>query len=557
MKRSRVPSSITSIFKSSLRRAALSLRRFRKRGGIGGFFGRLFMNLKKGNRRAIAGCAAFTGALVLVICLPLVIKGGKAEPQSALPVAEASAASADGVVDLQGEYAAMLERLAAAEPTPAPTPVPIFLQEGYDGDEIYDIQERLMELSYMDNDEPTNHFGPATEEAVELFQRRHELTIDGIITNAVYDLLFSDEALKYMVCVGISGTDVYELQGRLRELGYMDKATGNFGEETEAAVKEFQKNNKLTVDGKVGEYTREMLYSEDAVPKSLSYGEKSDEVRSYQKRLYRLGYLTTEPDGTFGRDTVNAVKMFQQQNGLIVDGHIGPMTKDLLMSDQAKASVIGVGDNNSTVTKIQNRLKELGYLDSKATGYFGSSTEAAVLGFQKENGLSRDGKVGKTTMRTLFSSGAKSAPSDYVEPEVDSSGSASSSGSGSSSPSSGGSLDRFISAAKSKLGCKYVRGGKGPNTFDCSGFVYWCLQQAGVNQKYLTSSGWRSVSGYTKVRSISSLQKGDIIVFYGHVGIAMGDGTMIDASSTNGKVVHRSCTGAWSQKNFICGWRVF
>lgn len=558
MKRSRGMSSITSILRSSLRRGATALRRFKKRGGIGGFFGRLMLNLRRGKRSTIMGCAAFGLALVLCICLPI-IKGGKEPEPEMTSVYGVTAVGEDGVVDLQGEFAALQQSLAAAEPTPAPTPVPIRLEEGYDGEEIYDIQERLMELSYMDNDEPTYHFGPATEEAIELFQRRHDLTIDGIITNAVYDLLFSDEALKYMVCVGISGTDVRELQGRLRELGYMDKATGNFGEETEAAVKEFQKNNKLTTDGKVGEHTREMLYSEDAIPKSLSYGEKSDEVRSYQKRLQRLGYLTTEPDGTFGRDTVNAVKMFQQQNGLIVDGHIGPMTKDLLMSDQAQSSVIGIGDRNSTVTKIQSRLRELGYLDAKATGYFGSSTEAAVLGFQRENGLSRDGKVGKSTMRTLFSSSAKKAPSNYEAPEVDNSSSSAPSGGsgGGSSSSGGGSLDRFISAAKSKLGCRYVRGAKGPDKFDCSGFVYWCLKQAGVNQKYLTSSGWRSVSGYTKVSSIGSLRKGDIIVFKGHVGIAMGDGTMIDASSGNGKVVHRSCTGDWSYKNFICAWRIF
>ena len=556
MKRSRGMSSITSILRSSLRHMTLSLRRFKKRGGIGGFFTRLMLNLKRGKRSAIMGCAAFGLALLLVIALPI-IKGNKEPEPEMTAMTGVTAVNEDGVVDLQSEFAALQEVMAT--PEPAPTPVPIRFEEGYDGDEIYDIQERLMELSYMDNDEPTYHFGPATEEAIELFQRRHDLTIDGIITNAVYDLLFSDEALKYMVCVGISGTDVRELQGRLRELGYMDKATGNFGEETEAAVKEFQKNNKLTVDGKVGEHTREMLYSEDAIPKSLSYGEKSDEVRSYQKRLQRLGYLTTEPDGTFGRDTVNAVKMFQQQNGLIVDGHIGPMTKELLMSDQAQSSVVGIGDRNSTVTKIQSRLRELDYLDAKATGYFGSSTEAAVLGFQRENGLSRDGKVGKSTMRTLFSSSAKKAPSNYEAPEVDTSAPSkpSDSGSGGGSYSGGGSLDRFISAAKSKLGCRYVRGAKGPDKFDCSGFVYWCLKQAGVNQKYLTSSGWRSVSGYTKVSSIGSLRKGDIIVFKGHVGIALGDGTMIDASSGNGKVVHRSCTGDWSYRNFICAWRIF
>ena len=78
-----------------------------------------------------------------------------------------------------------------------------------------------------------------------------------------------------------------------------------------------------------------------------------------------------------------------------------------------------------------------------------------------------------------------------------------------------------------------------------------------MNQKYLTSSGWRSVSSYTKVSSLSSLQKGDIIVFRGHVGIAMGDGTMIDASSGNSRVIHRSCMGDWSRRNFICAWRIF
>ena len=102
-----------------------------------------------------------------------------------------------------------------------------------------------------------------------------------------------------------------------------------------------------------------------------------------------------------------------------------------------------------------------------------------------------------------------------------------------------------------------MRGGKGPDTFDCSGFVYWCLRQAGVSQKYLTSSGWRSVSNYQKVRSLTDLKMGDVIVFYGHVAIAMGDGTMIDASSSEGKVVHRSCLGDWSYDNFICAWRIF
>jgi cell wall-associated NlpC family hydrolase len=40
------------------------------------------------------------------------------------------------------------------------------------------------------------------------------------------------------------------------------------------------------------------------------------------------------------------------------------------------------------------------------------------------------------------------------------------------------------------------------------------------------------------------------------VAIYIGGGTMIDASSSNGKIVKRSCTGSWSRRNFICGRRV-
>jgi len=110
--------------------------------------------------------------------------------------------------------------------------------------------------------------------------------------------------------------------------------------------------------------------------------------------------------------------------------------------------------------------------------------------------------------------------------------------------------------ALSKLGCKYVWGAKGPSTFDCSGFVYWCLNQVGVKQSYITSKGWRTVGKYKKITNYSSLKAGDIIVVTGHVGIIGEDGTVIDASSSQGKIVHRKLSSWWSSR-FICGWRIF
>ena len=78
------------------------------------------------------------------------------------------------------------------------------------------------------------------------------------------------------------------------------------------------------------------------------------------------------------------------------------------------------------------------------------------------------------------------------------------------------------------------------------------------------AAGYSKVSEWKKITSIDKLQRGDLIFFYnnaytkvGHVGIYIGGGTMIDASSSNGKVVKRSCTTSYWRKHFVCGRRPF
>ena len=114
------------------------------------------------------------------------------------------------------------------------------------------------------------------------------------------------------------------------------------------------------------------------------------------------------------------------------------------------------------------------------------------------------------------------------------------------------------------MGCPYVRGGKGPNSFDCSGFVYWCLKQAGVNVSYMTSVRWRTCSKFTRVTDMSELKRGDVLVFSGssestgHVGIYMGGGKMIDAGSSSGCVVIRSSinTKYW-KSHFLMAYHIW
>ena len=455
-------------------------------------------------------------------------------------------------------------------------PIPDYLRIGVEHPIVAVLQERLMELGFMDNDEPTEYYGEVTANAVKHFQRQNGLTEDGIIGQDTLMAILSPDAKYYAVSKGVKGDDIQQIQGRLYELGYLasaDQVTGYFGDSTEQAVLKLQQMNGLKEDGKVGRQTMNLLYSDEIKPNMLEYGEKSEVVLACQQRLQQLGYLTTEPDGTYGDDTTVAVRRFQSRNNLVVDGYLGPSTREVLNSGNAVPNGLSLGDEDENVKRVQQLLAQYGYLSSaNATGYYGEITENAVRSFQRQNGLSVDGMVGVQTMAKLTGDNVRRAPSGSSSSSSgrgNSSGSSSSGRGSSSGGSSGGSsgsggavvndssgVSKLLSVARSKIGSPYVWGAKGPNSFDCSGFVYWCLNNSGVSQSYLTSSGWRSPGRYQKITSFSDLRAGDIVVVSGHVGICSGSGTGIDASSSHGRVVERGLS-SWWRSNFICGWRIF
>lgn len=451
-------------------------------------------------------------------------------------------------------------------------PIPDYLRLGMQHPIVVKLQQRLMELGFMDEDEPTEYYGEVTQSAMKVYQRQNKLSQDGIVGLDTLKAVLSPDAKYYAAQNGDVGDDITRIQNRLYELGYLareDQVTGTYGDETESAVLKMQEMNSLDQDGKVGRKTLNLLYSEDVKPNMLYYGDKSDVVLEAQKRLKLLGYLTTEPDGSYGDDTIIAIRQFQSKNDQVVDGYLGPSTRLALNSPDAAPNGLSLGDSGDNIERVQSLLSKLGYLNSSnATGYYGEVTENAVKLFQETNKLLVDGTVGAQTMAMLTSNDARRAPSGRTSTGGTSSNRNTGGSSSSGNKSSGGSTSipntgtasggagSLIAVASSKLGSPYVWGAKGPNSFDCSGFVYWCLNQVGVRQSYMTSSGWRNVGKYTRVSSFSNLQAGDIIVVSGHVGIVAGGGTVIDASSGNGRVVHRSLSSWWAN-NFIVGWRIF
>jgi len=105
-------------------------------------------------------------------------------------------------------------------------------------------------------------------------------------------------------------------------------ADGDFGNQTENAVKAFQKANGLTDDGRIGARTWAKLLASVAPADrpELSVGSAGDAVAWLQRRL------AITADGEFGNQTAQAVKAFQKANGLTDDGEVGPKTWGALVA---------------------------------------------------------------------------------------------------------------------------------------------------------------------------------------------------------------------------------
>lgn len=138
------------------------------------------------------------------------------------------------------------------------------------------------------------------------------------------------------------------------------------------------------------------------------------------------------------------------------------------------------------------------------------------------------------------SSGASSSGSSSGSSGGSGSVTSGSSGSGSAPalPTNGGVLDY----AYSKIGHPYVWGAKGPDAFDCSGFVAWCYRQIGISLPSYTESLYAVASARF---SPSEAQPGDVLYKPGHVGISTGGISCVEAMGTRWGVVE-SCRGGWT-----------
>lgn len=172
--------------------------------------------------------------------------------------------------------------------------------------------------------------------------------------------------------LGVKGDEVTKLQTRLRELGYYTgDVDGAYGPGTQEAVIRFQTQHGLSADGIAGEGTRSALYAPGAqafIPTPtpspsaslLKKGDNGDAVKAMQERLRELGYYNGSVDGDFGGGTEEAVRLFQRQNDLDVDGIAAAMTFSVLYSEQARQVTVTPTPDPNQLPILVNRDHPIG-----------------------------------------------------------------------------------------------------------------------------------------------------------------------------------------------------
>ena len=323
---------------------------------------------------------------------------------------KASGLTADGICGaktqtaLLGTDAVPPTATPTAAPTAIPTAAPTFqvptvtLRRGDKGDNVRLLQQRLIDLDYLTG-KVDGVFGNATQKALEAFQSKHGLKVDGTAGSATYAILFSYDALAADALPTVAPTNV----------------------PTAAPVTPTPSPEPITRANVV----------------TIRQGTTGAAVSRLQERLTQLGYYNATVDGVCKLDDVAAIKTFQRYNGLTVDGVAGYDTQVKLYSTTAVTysgdiaggtvdtfTTLRKGMTGDLVKQLQDRLIALGYLPAgSADGNYVTRTAEAVYAYQKANGLERDSVAGNKTLNRLYGSAAATAtPAPTATPSASAAG---------------------------------------------------------------------------------------------------------------------------------------
>ncbi|RNA67785.1 peptidoglycan-binding protein [Alteribacter keqinensis] len=300
---------------------------------------------------------------------------------------------------------------------------------------------------------------------------------------------------------------------------------------------------------------------------TLRQGMNHGDVKELQEKLRSEGHFSFHTaTGYFGSITRQAVRDFQRDAGIAVDGIAGPQTFSAMnvsggnnssSSNSGSTSVssgsgdwisfngtLRQGSRGAGVRSLQDALNSVGHSAGSADGVFGPQTAQAVRSFQRSAGITADGIAGPQTYRALNG--------ETVVKSASTSRSSNSTSNTGTSTSANSSVQNIISTARSQVGARYVWGGTSPSGFDCSGFINYAFSQNGKSLPRTVAQMW---SASTRV---SSPQVGDIVFFEtrtgpSHAGIYLGNGQFIHSGSSTGVVVADMNNTYWGPRYLGAG----
>ena len=322
---------------------------------------------------------------------------------------------------------------------------------------------------------------------------------------------------------GLTSSAIADIQSALKALGYLENPSGAYDSATRAAIEMFQEDNALPTDGIAGDETLALLLSDSAKNWTLADG-----IYTGDKRIWR------EPpkDGVDGWSSIAADKISAYSGSSVTS--TGAECKLGTASVNPNAIPIGTelyipgygyaiaADVNAYKNKVNHLTKEpLNMIDL----WFAS----------KEDARKWENKHNFTILyRSTDARPAREAPT----------------------------ADAIAATAKNQVGKEYVLNASGPDEFDCSGLVYYVLNECGIAVDRKDCAGYAQNADWSKIESLGDVKAGDILFFCGedgkirHAGIAVSSKNMIDASSSHRKVAERGFQTRYWKEHFAFARRV-
>jgi peptidoglycan hydrolase-like protein with peptidoglycan-binding domain len=197
----------------------------------------------------------------------------------------------------------------------------------------------------------------------------------------------------------VDSQTVRQVQKTLNDRGFRTGGVdGRMGPQTQAALVNFQRSEKLQPTGKLDRPTLAAL----GVEGDGKLGYSPEIIRKVQETLNARGYKAGAANGELGETTRTALRAFQKSENIAVTGRLNSRTLSALGIPEGTASAGATAPaSRDTIRKVQRELAQRGYQPGAADGIMGRATRAALMDFQRKENLAVTGRPDRQTLKAL------------------------------------------------------------------------------------------------------------------------------------------------------------